>query len=244
MPAIRDGRGVLHVHDMGVPPPGSANGPVERRFVAPDVHTLPPPARRENDAALMAQSRARGAQRHVELVRAKKPPREEPVPPREHAHGDRATESGAVKESSHRTASALRERDARARQVADALTRFGGDVARAARELGMKPHSVALVARATAKREADQAPVGPEAVSDPVRNIPEPIPAEYSPAELTPPIEADGLPCDACAHAVVCSIKAELADWLADVPLPTPPHSAIHVLAKVLVTCDHYLEIP
>jgi hypothetical protein len=45
-----------------------------------------------------------------------------------------------------------------------------------------------------------------------------------------------------CSHAAVCSIKPELAAWLANVGLPASPHEAITIVAARLeVSCVHFL---
>jgi len=60
VPAIRDGRGVLTVHDMGVPPPANPSGPVER-IVEPSVMVRVPEVTGKSNAEYLAASRARGA---------------------------------------------------------------------------------------------------------------------------------------------------------------------------------------
>ncbi len=71
MPTIRDGRGVLTVHDMGTPAPGSPSGPVQR-LVEPSMVRLPD-AQPAHD--YMAASRARGAKAGGFVQGATKPPR-------------------------------------------------------------------------------------------------------------------------------------------------------------------------
>lgn len=97
MPTIRNGRGELEVFDMGVPPPASPSGPIERSQVsaqrmadfaaerarAADRQRKPSPAVLD-DQARAAASRARGAKAGGFVKGATKPIQEGPVPPRDH----------------------------------------------------------------------------------------------------------------------------------------------------------------
>lgn len=103
MPTIRDGRGVLTVHDMGVPPPGSPSGPVERDRVseqrmadfaaeraaaAPERHHLTVAEKATAAREHIAASRARGAKAGGFVAGATKPLQIKPTPNAEEEHVD------------------------------------------------------------------------------------------------------------------------------------------------------------
>lgn len=283
MPAIRDGRGQLTVHDMGAPP-GNPSGPVERsrvsearmadfaaeRAAGAERPRKSSPAVLDNRAAAAA-SRARGAQRAGFVKGAANRNRihhdagslraRAQVDEGKRAMSESQIPTDAASDSIPQTARRYplpRDRAARDALVLDALRgtssvraageRLGvsetrvGQIMREIRLAGAMPADLdadlkGRSARAAAKLTRDVPLVppetggGPEAGEASYGNIP--VPESTSRPDVL-------LPCEDCAHIVVCAIRPQLLTFHGDLAGLAELHPGVRV-AAVSIECDHHL---
>lgn len=170
MPTIRDGRGVLVVHDMSTPPAGSAVGSIERRQVsaqrmadfAAERAAAAEHDRPKRDLRPVGSAGAKeSSQRGLEARWGKKPTEEAPVATLPHHDAGRMSEPRPPKPAGPGAAAKGQskvDRDARATRVLEALEHHGGSVDAAAAELGMRRNAVTMVAKHARIRTGETPP--------------------------------------------------------------------------------------
>ncbi len=223
MPAIRDGRGQLVVEPT-LPPAAVPPGPVERSRVS-EARMADFAAERANggehirrDSAVLRESGERGraaTESHWARKRAEKAARFIAAVRETANYAEAAETLGTSRHGVEQFMSDLRKRGELPADVDELLIARGG-----------RPASMP----GSGRRKATVLAVLPDKPTIVAADLPD-VPA-------TPDVV---MPCDRCAHALVCSIKATAAikgwphSWW------STPDVALHV-AEVRVRCDHFLE--